>query len=528
MASKSAVQTEAEKAEVIEDALNDLEKEIDRLKSMYEQYFLGIQKTAPAFIHNEVDRKIRDLTQANIRQTRLRYKFVTLNQKFGSYNAYWRRTLREIESGKYIRNLQKIGREAVRSGDEIPQEILNAMPKRMREQVVRDREAAIAQAKRRGKLPGNEFAGEDSTQEDAEILALDGQPPDSDDFAAVIKEPTELRRHLKPAPNRPHQMTKEDADFDLDAFFKQVETEDEHTNVKGGIPQPAPSSTRISPAPPQPARITQPLASPKPASDPARPPPTPPARPSDPVVPPARVTSAQPPVRPSDPVLAPPPPAPPGVARIRPSVAMAAQKPPATPPPSPTTPVIPRNNQTQPGFQPAKAGLQTMPGVQPAKPAAPPRQPLVQPPPPLTTQPIPVQVQTAPLPRVPSVPGIARIAASQATKPLPVQPGATDSRPTPAVESVSSGQFKRPVPAPALKPPPGMSDADVNALHANYIKAKQMVGEDPGSGSRDKLLRTINAQAPKIMDQYKVGAVDFSVIVKDNQVIIRAKPKGKP
>jgi hypothetical protein len=515
VASKSAVQTEAEKAEVIEDALNDLEKEIDRLKSMYEQYFLGIQKTAPAFIHNEVDRKLRELTQANIRQTRLRYKFVTLNQKFGSYNAYWRRTLREIESGKYIRNLQKIGREAVRSGDEIPQEILNAMPKRMREQVVRDREAAIAQAKRRGKLPGNEFAGEDSTQEDAEILAFDAAA--DDDFAAVIKEPSELRRNLKPAPNRPHQLTKEDADFDLDAFFKQVENDEEHTNVKGGIPQPAPSATRISPAPPQPARITQPITSPK-------------VRPSEPMLaqPPVRPSEpapARPPVRPSEPVLAPPPPAPPGVARIRPSVAMAAQK-----PPDATTPVIPNKHaQTMPGFQPAKAGLQTMPGVQPAKPAVPRPQPLVQPPPPpLTTQPPPVQVQTAPLPRVPSVPGIARIAASQATKPLPVQPGATDARPTPVVESVSSGQFKRPPPAPALKPPPGMSDADVNALHANYIKAKQMVGEDPGAGSRDKLLRTINAQAPKIMDQYKVGSVDFSVIVKDNQVIIRAKPKGKP
>ena len=93
---------------------------------------------------------------------------------------------------------------------------------------------------------------------------------------------------------------------------------------------------------------------------------------------------------------------------------------------------------------------------------------------------------------------------------------------------MSSGPFKRTdAPAPPLRPPPGMSDADVNVLHANYIKAKQLVGEDAGPGSRDKLLRTINAQAPKIMDQYKADAVDFSVVVKDNQVIIRAKPKSK-
>jgi hypothetical protein len=74
-------------------------------------------------------------------------------------------------------------------------------------------------------------------------------------------------------------------------------------------------------------------------------------------------------------------------------------------------------------------------------------------------------------------------------------------------------------------PPPGMTDADVNALHAKYIKAKEMVGQEAGPGSRDKLLKTINDQAPKIMEQYKAKGVDFQVVVKDNQVIIRAKPK---
>jgi hypothetical protein len=70
-----------------------------------------------------------------------------------------------------------------------------------------------------------------------------------------------------------------------------------------------------------------------------------------------------------------------------------------------------------------------------------------------------------------------------------------------------------------------MTDADVNALFAKYVKAKQMVGEQTGPGAYGKLLRTINAQAPKIMQQYSAKGVEFSVVVKDNQVIIRAKPK---
>ena len=70
-----------------------------------------------------------------------------------------------------------------------------------------------------------------------------------------------------------------------------------------------------------------------------------------------------------------------------------------------------------------------------------------------------------------------------------------------------------------------MSDADVHALYDKYVKAKQILGEDAGPGAYAKLLKTINAQAPRIMEQYKSKGVDFSVVVEDNQVVIRAKPK---
>jgi len=72
---------------------------------------------------------------------------------------------------------------------------------------------------------------------------------------------------------------------------------------------------------------------------------------------------------------------------------------------------------------------------------------------------------------------------------------------------------------------PGMTEADINALHAKYVKAKEMVGEKVEAGSREKLLKTIQQTAPKIMEQYKAQGVDFSVVVKDNQVVIKAKPK---
>ena len=82
MASKSA-QQEPEKAEVIEELLDGLDTTLDRVKVLYEQFFLGIQKQAPSVLHSDVERKLRDLAQLQIRNTGLRYRFATLQQKFG-------------------------------------------------------------------------------------------------------------------------------------------------------------------------------------------------------------------------------------------------------------------------------------------------------------------------------------------------------------------------------------------------------------------------------------------------------------
>jgi hypothetical protein len=105
--------------------------------------------------------------------------------------------------------------------------------------------------------------------------------------------------------------------------------------------------------------------------------------------------------------------------------------------------------------------------------------------------------------------------------PRPPEPPARAPTPNPAHQVRRASQ-----PAiPAQKPPPGMTDADVNDLYAKYVKAKEAVGEKMAPGAYGKLLQTINAQAPKIMEQYKSKGVDFQVVVKDNQVVIRAKPK---
>lgn len=662
MATKSA-QQEPVKSEDIEDLLDTLDTSLDRVKVLYEQYFLGIQKQPPTFLHTDIERKIRELSQLQIRNTALRYRFATLQQKYGSYNSYWRRTLRQIENGTYIRNLHKIGREAARTGAAVPEEILAAMPKRMREQVKRDREAAVALARMREQAPSDE----------PELLTLADEDVDIDlgdlDPTAFIAESDELRRDVLTA-TRAHQVDESDADFDIDAFFAKVTSEGEPAERQLPISRsesaPGPGSPASSPAAdwpaaggrgdprppllsrtrtdhPRPAATSgapleigqldagragpagpdsghlgsgragavQPAAErqrvpprapdpvePMPAGAPpgVRPSPAPMIRtelPRGPVALPvtsAGVDARVPMVAPSQaarpvpiapgasaahapaavetlagpfprlPSLPPlPGPPRPGVARdaagLAPAVdrpagqrqvavpsalrAPAAERPsvpsiePAgessraapplrvpTPVPIPAPRVVPparAPTPVPPSERPAMARVPTPP-VAPPNAELPPVEPArARTPPPVRT-PMPI-----PMPNPP--------AAAAAASPPPLDPAISDASVSERLPPQRSGsprippvERRGPEPRPAAVPP-GMSDADVNALYAKYVKAKQLLGEEAGPGAYGKLLKTLHAQAPKIMEQYNSRGVDFSVVVKDNQVIIRAKPK---
>ncbi|MEZ4401170.1 MAG: MXAN_5187 C-terminal domain-containing protein [Kofleriaceae bacterium] len=341
MALKSSLSSEEKTAE-IEEALDALDKLVDRLRVLYEQYFMGIQRQAPAHLHTDAERRIREVAQMQIRNTALRYRFATVQQKFGSYNTYWKRTMREIESGRYVRNLSKLHRQAMAKGEALPEEILAAMPKRMRESVERDRANAVADARRKGKLSEADAAAATAGTGDEAVA-----PPSR-----------------APAGRRPKSLT-------TDPFANAGE--EDIANALAGLADEALAAIEA------------------------------PARPS-------------------------PPPPPPAAAR-------------PGPPPPPTA----------------------------ARPAPPP--------------------------------------------PPAARPGA----PPPRARRLSG--------APSPSPVPGMTDAETRQLYAKYVKAREVVGDKSDGFSYDKLVRTLQSQAPKIMAQYKAASVDFSVVIRDNKVVLKAKPK---
>jgi isocitrate dehydrogenase kinase/phosphatase len=84
----------------------------------------------------------------------------------------------------------------------------------------------------------------------------------------------------------------------------------------------------------------------------------------------------------------------------------------------------------------------------------------------------------------------------------------------------------RPAGSPGRRPlPAGVTEADVSTLYDQYVKARSSVGETSDARTYDRLVRTLEQQAPKIMEEHRAKGVEFQVVVKDNQVVLRAKPK---
>src|SRR3954470_12138427 len=108
----------------IETLLSELSNKVERVKVLYEQYFMGIEKIEPLVARKDIQRTMLMLQQMYIRNTGLRFKFNTLLQKWNIYITYWNRVLREIEAGTYIRHLAKVQRAATRDGKQIPEELL--------------------------------------------------------------------------------------------------------------------------------------------------------------------------------------------------------------------------------------------------------------------------------------------------------------------------------------------------------------------------------------------------------------------
>jgi len=86
--------------------VEELSQKMDRLKFLYEQYFIGRERMAPAILRQDVEKSMRTLVASIIliRNTGIRFKINSLKAKLTSFRRYWDRTLQQIEDGIYKRD----------------------------------------------------------------------------------------------------------------------------------------------------------------------------------------------------------------------------------------------------------------------------------------------------------------------------------------------------------------------------------------------------------------------------------------
>jgi hypothetical protein len=107
----------ADHPEVIAARLEELERKMERLRSMYEVYFTGADRRPPNTPRQEMNRLVLETQQIKIRNAGLRFRFQSMMQKWTLFTTYWNRTLREIEAGTYRKDLAKTQRRLARRGD---------------------------------------------------------------------------------------------------------------------------------------------------------------------------------------------------------------------------------------------------------------------------------------------------------------------------------------------------------------------------------------------------------------------------
>jgi len=88
--------------------LDELDSRLDRLRALYEQYYVGIEKTEPFVQKKDVERRFQALRKVQLRNTATRFRFQTLVQKYTTYLTYWQRISRQVEEGTHLRNRTRV------------------------------------------------------------------------------------------------------------------------------------------------------------------------------------------------------------------------------------------------------------------------------------------------------------------------------------------------------------------------------------------------------------------------------------
>ncbi len=365
-------------------AISDLEVRLERLRALYEQYFMGIERLEPTVVRKDVDRRFWVLRKEKIRNTAKRFKMQMLVQRYNTMQQYWGRICREIENGTYKRHKLRA-----------------------------ERTFAAIDAQAAQGLEG--FEGEPAeAQSDTE--RLEGEPArdtTSSRAARATRAAEDDLRDLLASDFDPAA----ELDAALDALFAPSPAKaDKPAPAKAAPPAGQPKAEAAKAEPAKRGGLLAQLGAPPPAAPAPERPPAPSARPAP--TGPGPGTAPQAPPRSGPPVPSGPPQPPP-----RPSVPSRSAPPLPPPRPASSAPPLPAPRSTPAGSLASKPPLpppRSMPAPPPPRPAAPAAPPAAAP---AAAAPKPAAAARPAVPTGPVQPAPAKPAA----QPAPAKPAAASS-----------------------------------------------------------------------------------------------------
>jgi len=495
----------------IEIQIDELEQRVDRLRALYEQYFMGIEKLEPTIQRKDVDRRVWVLRREQIRNTGLRFRFNNTIQRYNTLQQYWSRILREIEAGTYKRDVRKV---AARFGAD----------------------AVTGAARRRfGKLI-EQVAGErDRSRGADQDFDVDVELGDFDDDAGMVdlSEDAVLEEDRRPAaaavPRRSAPIHGGFGDIESDDFhspdfgdeqgFGPADVGFGSIDPYGTAPAPtAPRGPRPGASLPsfgdldevesddawtspnqelarwanaQRAHSDDPSGS---RTDPAPPPTDPPLQRQSAPVRTGLLSSLSGSRR--APAASPSPPVPNGSARSpspRPTPGSPARAPSPAPAASPPAPRPAAPSSPAQGAPPRAAPAAARSPVAPAQPAiATSARPAV------TTPQRAAADPAAPAPRAAAA---------------PARPATPQARPSPSAATPGNGSL-------------GLSGDRVRKIYESYVQARRACRESTSNITEGKLEEMLRTSVEKLRSKHTGKSIDFDVVIKDGKAVLKPVVKG--
>lgn len=87
-----------------------LEKEINELRSVYELYFIGVERVEPVPQRDLIKSKLRRWKELPIKNTALKFQIQQLKARMVALENYWQRIAKQKEDGTYKRDLERVKR----------------------------------------------------------------------------------------------------------------------------------------------------------------------------------------------------------------------------------------------------------------------------------------------------------------------------------------------------------------------------------------------------------------------------------